>query len=172
VTPGDAQQRRKVVAPIVAFGSAPGRGFAVADLTPAYPDEAASLRRGIALLDRVRVLVQDEFQPVQPATALRWTMVTAARIELAGDGRSAVLTSQGRSLRVDLLAPAAARLRIGSTRPPTAAENQNEGTALLAIDVTAPAGPGVTRVAVLLTPVGEKWPRLLPPRLEPLDGWR
>jgi hypothetical protein len=59
VTPGDALQRRKIVAPILAFGSTPKRAFAVADLTPAYPDEAASLRRGIALLDRARVLVQE-----------------------------------------------------------------------------------------------------------------
>lgn len=172
VMPGDALQRRQVVAPIVAFGSAPERGFAVADLTPAYPDEAASLRRGIALLDRARVLVQDEYRPAQPGTPLRWTMMTGAKIDLAGDGRSAMLTSHGRSLRVDLLEPAAARLRLGSTRPPTAAENQNEGTALLAIDVTPEADAGVTRLAVLLTPIGEKWPRLGPPALGPLADWR
>jgi hypothetical protein len=172
VTPGDALQRREIVAPIVAFGSAPERGFAVADLTPAYPDEAASLRRGIALLDRARVLVQDAYRPAKPGTPLRWTMVTGARIDLAGDGRSAVLTSHGRSLRVDLQEPATARLSIGSARPPTAAENQNEGTAILAIDLTPGADGGITRLAVLLTPVGDKWPRLGSPVLKPLTDWR
>jgi len=99
-------------------------------------------------------------------------MVTGAKVDLAGDGRSAMLSSHGRSLRVNLLEPAAARLRLGSTRPPTAAENQNEGTALLAIDLTPEAGGGVTRLAVLLTPVGDKWPQPVPPALRPLAEWR
>jgi hypothetical protein len=99
-------------------------------------------------------------------------MVTGARIDLAGNGRSAMLTSHGRSLRVDLLEPASARLSFGSTRPPTAAENQNEGTAMLAIDLAPEAEGRVTRVAVLLTPVGDKWPRLRPPVLGPLADWR
>jgi hypothetical protein len=172
VTPGDALQRRLIVAPIVAFGSTPERAFAVADLTPAYPDEATSLRRGITLLDRSRVLVQDEYQPAKPGTPLRWTMVTAAHIEIAAYGRSAMLTSHGRTLRVELMEPVDARLSIGSTRPPTAAENQNEGTVMLAIDVIPAAGAGMTRLAVLLTPIGEKWPRLTPPVLRPLVDWR
>jgi Heparinase II/III-like protein len=172
VTPGDGLQRRQIVAPIVAFGSTPERGFAVADLTPAYPDEAASLRRGIALLDRARVLVQDEYRPTQSGLPLHWTMVTRAKVDLADDGRSATLTKEGRTLRVDLLEPATARLHLGSTKPPTAAENQNEGTAMLAIDVTPRADAGTTRVAVLLTPIGEKWPKLAPPLLDSLADWR
>lgn len=172
VTPGDALQRRGVVAPIVAFGSLPARAFAVADLTPAYPDEAASLCRGIALLDRSRVLVQDEYRPAQAGTPLHWTMVTKAKIDLAGDGRSALLTSHGRSLRVDVLEPAAARLRLGSARPPTTTENQNEGCALLVIEVTPETNGSLMRLAVLLTPLGENWPRLSPPALTPLADWR
>ena len=172
VTPGDALQSRHIIAPIVAFGAAPDRGFAVADLTPAYPAEADSLRRGIALLDRARVLVQDEYQPTRPGTPLHWTMVTGAKVGLVVDGRSATMTKNGRSLRVDILEPVSARLHIGSTRPPIAAESQNEGTALLAIDLTPEASPGVTRLVVLLTPVGDKWPQLGPPALRPLADWR
>jgi len=99
-------------------------------------------------------------------------MVTWAKIDVAADGRSAILTSQGRSLRVELLEPATARLSLGSTRPPTAAENQNDGTAMLAIDLSPEAGGGVTRLAVLLTPLGDKWPRLSPPALQPLADWK
>jgi hypothetical protein len=172
VTPGAVLQRRKVVAPIVSFGSTTERGFAVADLSPAYPDEVASLCRGIALLDRARVLVQDEYQPKLSGTPLHWTMVTRAKIDLAQDGRSVLLTSQGRSLRVEVLEPASARLSIGSTRPPTAAENQNAGTAMLALEITPAVDVGVTRVAVLLTPLGDKWPRLETPVLRALAEWR
>ena len=172
VTPGDALQNRYVVAPITKFGSTSERGFAVADLTPAYAEEATSLRRGIALLDRSRVLVQDEYKPAQPGTPLHWTMVTGAKIDLSGDGRSAMLTSHGRSLRVNLLEPTTAWLHVGSTRPPTAAENQNDGTAMLAIDLAPEPSADVTRLAVLLTPVGDKWPQQRPPTLKPLTEWR
>ena len=172
VTPGGALQNRHVVAPIVAFGSTLARGFAIADLVAAYSNEAASLRRGVALLDRARVLVQDEFMAERPGIPLRWTMVTPAEIALGSDGRSATLIQNGRSLRVDLLEPSDARLCISSTRPPTAAENQNTGTAMLAIDLTPPTGRGVSRLAVLLSPVGEKWPKLEPPALVPLADWR
>jgi len=172
VTPGETLQQSKIVAPIIAFGSRPEFAFAVADLTPAYPTETTSLRRGVALIQRARVLVQDEYSPTKPDTPLRWTMVTSAKIELLNDGRSALLTNQGRLLRVDILSPAAARLSIGSTRPPTIAENQNDGTAILAIEIIPQTNTDFTRVAVLLTPVGEKWPQLRPPELAPLADWR
>jgi hypothetical protein len=171
VTPGDALQRRKIVAPIVAFGSALERGFAVADLTAAYPDEAASLRRGVALLDRSRVLVQDEFKPTKAGVPLRWTMMTRAKIELSPDGRSAALKEQGRLLSVEILEPAGARFAIGSARPPTVAENQNENATMLLIDLKEPDETS-TCIAVLFSPQGDKWPRLQRPTLQPLVDWR
>lgn len=171
VTPGEALQSRHVVAPIVMFKTTPASAFAVADLTPVYPTAAARLRRGIALLDRARVLVQDEYQPAQPGTPLHWTMVTGAKIEVGEDGRSATLTKNSRSLRLEILEPTAARWHVGSTRPPTAAETQNEGTALLAIDLAPSDSAGVTRLVVVLTPRGDKWPRLDSPVIKPLADW-
>ena len=171
VTPGDVLQNRYVVAPIAKFSSTPERAFAIADLTPAYSNQVIRLHRGIALLDRACVLVQDEYQPAQPNLPLHWTMVTRAKMDVSHDGHSATLTSGSKTLRVDLLEPAAATFRIGSTRPPTSAENQNEGTAMLAIDLTPKADAGVTRLAVLLAPVSDKWPRLDPPALKPLADW-
>jgi hypothetical protein len=82
-----------------------------------------------------------------------------------------MLTSGGRTLRVDLLEPAAAKLTIGSTTPPTLAENQNDGTSMLRVDVSPATDGRVVRLAVLLTPVGDKWPKLNPPVLKPLDEW-
>jgi hypothetical protein len=171
VTPGDVLQDHHITAPIIAFNSTPERGFAIADLTPAYSEEVKSLHRGIALLDRSRVLVQDEYQPGQTNLPLHWVMVTSAKIDINATGNSAVLTRHGRTLRVDLLEPATAKFRIGSTKPPTAAEMQNEGTTMLAMDVDPKTDGSVTRLAVLLTPVGDKWPVLDPPTLKPLNGW-
>lgn len=175
VTPGDVLQYHRIVAPITKFGNTPDRGFAVADLTPAYSNDVVSLQRGIALLDRARVLVQDEYQPAPSGLPLHWLMATKAKIDIDGDGRSATLTSGGRTLRADLLEPAGAKFFIKSARPQTPAENQNDGAAFLAIDLNpvsnAASNNSATRLAVLLTPVGEKWPTLNPPELKPLAQW-
>lgn len=171
VTPGDALQGHRVVAPITKFGSTPERAFAVADLTPAYPDDVARLQRGIALLDRARVLVQDEYQATTNNLPLHWQMATRAQIAISGDGRSATLTSGGQTLRADLLEPSSSKFFIKSARPPTPAENQNDGAAFLAIDLDPGSNVSTTRLAVLLTPLGEKWPVLNPPALKPLAQW-
>jgi hypothetical protein len=172
VTPGDALQSRYVTVPIINFVSTPERAFAVADLTAIYPEEALSLRRGIALLDRARVLVQDEYRPTQSNQPLHWVMITPARITLSDDGRSASLTNNGESLRADLLAPSSAKFHIGSTRPPTLTEMQNDGTTMLAVDLAPNTDGSSTRLAVLLTPMGDRWPKLSPPTLQPLIEWR
>ena len=172
VTPGDMLQNRHIVAPITKFESTPENAFAIVDLTPAYTNAVTNLHRGIALLDRARILVQDEYQPAQTNLPLHWVMVTRAKIDLAADGHSATLTSNGKTLRADLLEPTAAKFHIGSTRPPTAAENQNDGTTMLAIDLSPNTGGSVTRLAVLLTPVGDKWPKLDPPKPQPLVEWK
>jgi len=171
VTPGDRLQNRHITAPITKFGSAPERAFAVVDLTPAYANAVVSLHRGMALLDRARVLVQDEYQPAQTNLPLHWVMITPAKIELANDGHSALLTNNGRTLRVDLLEPVTAKLSLGSTQPPNPAENQNTGTSMLAIDLNSSSSENIMRLAVLLTPIGDQWPKLGSPRLEPLNNW-
>ena len=79
VTPGDGLQSIHIAAPITKYGSTPGRAFAVVDLTPVYPNAAASLHRGVALLDRARVLVQDEYEPAQSGLPLHWVMITKAK---------------------------------------------------------------------------------------------
>jgi hypothetical protein len=171
VTPGDTLQAFHITAPITAFASTPERAFAIVDLTPAYPEAAKSLRRGIALLDRSRVLVQDEYQPAQSNLPLHWVMVTAATIDISADGHSARLTSHGRTLDVNLLEPPTAKFRIGSTKPPTAAEMQNDGTSMLAIDADPSTDGSMTRVAVLLTPVADNGAAVSQPALTPLDRW-
>jgi hypothetical protein len=170
LTPADRLQEVKAQAPIVAFGSAPARAFAVADLTAAYPGAARRMLRGVALLDRSRVLVQDDIDGVAPGTPLVWRMMTGARVARDG-GRGALLERDGRSLRVDLLAPPEAQWTTGEARPPTAAEDPNRGVTELRIDV--PAGPPDLRIAVLLSPIGEPWPAVRPaPPLTPVAEWR
>ena len=113
--------------------------------------------------------MQDEVKALTANTALNWRMITAATIAVAADGRTATLTKDGKTLNATLLSPASAKFSIQSAAPANPAENQNIGYSIL--QATVPTDPAVTdqRVAVLLTPVGPKWPAdLPPPHLEPL----
>lgn len=172
VTPGDGLQSIHIAAPITKYGNAAAeRSFAVVDLTPVYLDAAAGLHRGVALLDSARVLVEDEYQPLQSNLPLHWVMITRAKIDVAADGHSATLTSGGRTLRVELLEPAAAKLSVGSTKSRLAAENQNDGTSMLRVNLNPGTEAQAIRLSVLLTPVGDKWPKLDPPTVKPLADW-
>lgn len=84
---------------VVAHASSPEAAFTVADLSAAYADRGVeSWQRGVALIDgRSRVVVQDEVEASEPADAW-WFMHTSADVEIAADGRSAILTRDGRSL--------------------------------------------------------------------------
>ena len=167
LTPADALQNLKAIAPIIAFGSARERAFAVVNLTGAYPGAAKEILRGVALLDRARVLVQDEVTGLKPGTPLAWRLLTGAKIALSEDGHTATLTQSGRTLRVEILAPASARFSESPATPPTTTERQNEGVSALSANLT-PGTPDI-RLAVLLTPVGNHWPaQLPPPTLTPL----
>ena len=170
LTPGATLQGAKAVAPIIAFASTPARAFAVADLTPAYPEVARQLLRGIALLDRSRVLVQDDVTGLKPGTVFHWRLLTGAKVTLH-DARHATLTQDGRTLRAEILAPGDARFTSTPANPPNPAERGNDGITVLATSTT-PATADV-RIAVLLTPTGDRWPTASSsPSLTALTEWK
>lgn len=170
LTPNGRLQEATAVAPIIAFGSRPARAFAVTDLTSAYPGAARRMLRGVAVIDRSRVLVQDELTDVKQGTPLTSRLLTSASVKLE-DARHATLKQKGRTLRVEILAPEDGRFRVSPARPPTSAENRNEGITALTAEVKAES-PGV-RIALLLTPVGDHWPETAgAPELAPLAEWR
>ncbi len=171
LTPADALQDGKADAPLTVFTSTPARAHAVADLTAAYTGTAQKILRGIALLDRARVLVQDDLTGLEPGTALVSRVLTGATITLSADARTATLTSEGRTLRVELLSPAGARFTTRPATAPTAKERANPGITDLAAEVTSSTAD--TRLVLLFTPVGDHWPASLPlPALTPLADWK
>ena len=92
-------------APIIDFGSQPERAYAVADLTAGYaPAGAVRVLRGIELGENRRsLLVTDQVETDHPVK-VTWQMFTQAAVEL--HGRSALLSQNGKSMRLELLAPA------------------------------------------------------------------
>ncbi len=138
---------------ITRFESKPERAFAIADLTPAYAKHARRVWRGIALLNRDKLLVQDEIQAEKPVE-LWWFMHTAASVKLEGDGRTANLHQAGARLHAEILSPAGAKFQIMDAQPlPSSPHPQgqakNERIRKLAIHL---AGISDSRLAVLLVP--------------------
>ncbi|MHC4916192.1 MAG: heparinase II/III domain-containing protein [Planctomycetota bacterium] len=149
-----------------AFSSQPARASAVLEMTPAYRGQVSSALRGVAVLDRCRVLVVDEIRG--PKGEVRWGMVTRAEVEL--DGAGALLKLEGKTLLAEILEPAGTKFEIVSTDAGDRKQRSNEGTRMLAFKVKPKPGAAL-RLAVLLTPVGPKWKKLPPPKLEPLAKW-
>ncbi|MCD4825538.1 MAG: heparinase II/III family protein [Phycisphaerae bacterium] len=163
---------------IVGFLSTPDRAHTVVDMSNAFREQVKKIMRGVAMLERSAVLVQDEITPLDDSE-IRWGMVTPAKIELAG--AKAILTKDGRTLEAEILAPAGAKFKIVSTTPPTWKgddpnkdtrwkENPNKGTSMLAISVK-PDGKKLVRIVVLLKPVGRRWKKISTPKIQPLSKW-
>jgi hypothetical protein len=169
--PGDALQDSTAIAPLTAFASTPARAFAVADLTTVYPGTAKALHRGVAFLDRARVLVQDDLTGLKPGTPLVSRFLTEAKVVLSVDARTATLTKDGRTLRAEILSPAGARFTTRAAQPPTPTERQNDGLTEISAEVT-PTAPDA-RLALLFTPIGDHWPASLPtPAITSLSDWK
>jgi len=82
-----------------------GEGLAEGDMTPAYVDQAKSVRRGF-MLDRSTgaMLVQDELVLKQPSEVW-WFMHTAAEVELKEGGETVVLSSNNKTVEMSVVVP-------------------------------------------------------------------
>ena len=154
-------QGREAKAPLIAFLSTPARAFAVADLSGAYTPKVKQARRGVALLNRRQVLVQDEVEAAGPVDIV-WNFHTLAGIALAG--ARATLTQGKAQLEARILSPKDARFDVTSANPPPPQAQRPDIRNLV---IRLPAFQGRVRIAVLLAPSGQ----VEEPRIEPLEAW-
>lgn len=168
----EADQDPRVATKIIRFVSEPDRAFAIADLTPAYRRHARQVQRGIAVLHRNAVLVQDEVTAAEPVNV--WSFFhTRARVELDTEGVRALLSQGKAQLRAELLSPPHARFHVMDAAPlPSSPHPQgqaeNHGVRKLAVHL--PAVESV-RLAILFTPVVSDAAPPAPLELEPLAEW-
>ncbi len=85
------------------------------DLTDAYPDVARFTRR-FEMPSRRELVIHDHVRADRPAE-LWWFLHTRAQVALADDQRSALLTQDGKQLRVRLESPEEARLEVLPSGP-------------------------------------------------------
>jgi hypothetical protein len=106
--------------PIIAHGNSLQESFAIVDMTPDYDKLAKNAKRGLKLYDnRRKVLLQDEISSLdgKPLDSY-WFMQTEAAIEIAPDGRSAMLYRANEKMLVYMAtAPKDARFTVMGTEP-------------------------------------------------------
>ena len=116
-------QKYKARAPITAFHSGDRLSFVTIDLTEGYSPVATSVKRGVALIDRAHVLIQDEIECVTEA-AISWNLLTAAEVAVTEKGAS--LSIGEKHLFLSVLSPDDFRIEVESADPGPP-QNRNEG---------------------------------------------
>ncbi len=153
------------------FDSRPEKVVAVANLTPAYGTVASHVHRGIAMLNRRYVLVQDEL--ITSNNEVYWFVHTPASITFSSDGRSATLVQKGEKVLVRLLVPANARFEDRPATPLPSSPHpkgqaENNGVHKLTIHLS---NVNHQRIAVLFVPLDQKTDPGWTPTVTPLATW-
>jgi hypothetical protein len=153
-------QDPKAKAPLLAFQSKPERACAVADLSAAYKAKASRVLRGVALLNRRDILVQDEVEAPKPVD-VTWSMHTKAKVDIKG--RDATLTVGKARLGARILEPEDAKFETKDANPPEPQAQNKDMTKLM---VHLPDKVTRTRIVVLFSQtIGAA------PKVEPLEKW-
>lgn len=173
VNPGPDADQKLAGTKMLRFESKPARAFGIADLRAAVAPEARQVERGVALLDRQRVLVQDEFASDQPADVW-WFMHTEAKVELNQAGTTATLQRNGKRLLAQVLSPPGAKFTVMKAEPlPTSPlppkQANNDRFRKLAIHLPDTKD---LRLAVIFTPLAIAGGQPGPPgKIQPLADW-
>jgi len=148
-------------AEVVRFRSEDDWAGAVVDLSAAWR-QVTRAWRGVALLQRRRVLIQDEILAQQPV-AVTWQMLTDAEINI--DGQAVMLDKGGQRIVARLLAPEDGRWEVEAVQVPPP---QAPASHVRKLTITTPQSASQVRFAVVFDAAAE----LLPvPELVPLEKW-
>ena len=129
-------------ASIVRHSFGDDESYAIGDMTNVYTYDKGvkSFLRGVKLdNDRSRVTVQDKFELTKPAE-MYWFAHTDAAIEVSDDGKSAVLTKNGKKLLATIVCGDGATFSVMDAKPlPTSpvieGQNPNDGIRKLTIHI-------------------------------------
>ncbi len=153
-------------AEIIDFAANGAQGHTVIDMSPVYRFQLASARRGAWLRADASVIIQDELKALAKPTEVRWGMVTRAKVEI--QGADALLTREGKTMKLRVLEPSGVKLETYETaKPRRDYDEPNPGTQMVGFKVALPASSR-QRFVVLLSP-GEKPSQDV--EITPLDKW-
>ena len=137
-------------APIVRFSGEKSFPHVVFDMSKVYQGQLARAFRGASLLPTGQVVIQDEFTALDRPTKVRWAMVTAAKVFIT-DGTNALLTKDGKALRLTVITNEKIQLQTYSTAPRADYDASNPDTRLIGFEVSLSPGHAACTV-VLMSP--------------------
>lgn len=159
-------QRVEGYAKIESSTSTPDFMSATTDISSLYTGEATSVKRGVAIIEKSYVRVQDEIKNSDKTTTVRWVMLTPAEVTL-NTNNSAILTQNGKKLTLKAVEPAQITWKTWPTTPTHDYDAPNPNSTLVGFEITLP--PHATQtLEVLLLPEGSQ---PTTPR-KPLNQWR
>jgi hypothetical protein len=124
---------------------------ATVDLSRIFRGQASNVTRQFFVGPDRSVRIHDEIFGASPGLAVRWQMVTAAKIKTKKD--QATLRSNGKILTAKILSPAGAQFTTASAQPPNDGVNEpNPGYKMLVVNLTVPAS-GNLELEIELQPV-------------------
>lgn len=151
-----------------------GTSWSIADLTDFYSDDASSAKRGI-MLNKANgsLIVRDEIS-LKSSSTLYWFMHTNASISVSDDGKSAILTQDGRRLWVGIIDGDGTFAERSATPLPSSpnpdewsenkskAQNANDGINKLSIKYTGKSGTLDQTVYMVELEDGQSAPASIP----------
>ena len=124
--------------------------FAFSDLSTIYENQLASVKRGVAIVNKKYVVVRDQLKSTNQPATVRWTMLTFADVSITGKN-TATLTKDGKQLYLKVVSPSNIRMKTWSTTPSTDYDAPNPGTTLVGFECDVQSNSAET-LQVLLIP--------------------
>jgi hypothetical protein len=123
---------------------------AVIDMTSIFDGELASVKRGIAIVDKKYVMLRDEVETLPDKSAVvRWNMLTDAEVK-SMEKNKIELHKNGKKLRLLIKSKQKVEMKIGDTKSPNDYDAPNPGTTLIGFESLIPAGEKVDFTVFLL----------------------
>lgn len=126
INPG-ANEDHKIAstAPVTKYESKPRGVIATVDMTDLFETGVISAKRGFAFADdRTSLVIRDEVN-VQPDSDVYWFMTTKSAVAI--EGNTAILSENGRKLKLEFVASDDADFSVGHAEPlPTSPKHQDD----------------------------------------------
>lgn len=151
---------------IVKSSNNPEFMFGVLNTASLYDGRLKTAKRGLAIVDKKYVLIQDEIESSDKPVVIQWRMVTPAKATIIGNHIE--LEQKGEKMQLEVIANVPVKLKTWSTAPTNDYDAENPNTIIVGYEVQLPAHQKET-ILVKLLPEKTNEEKTV---LKPIDDWK
>ena len=140
--------------------------YGVLNTTSLYDARIKSSKRGLAIVDKKYVLIQDEIESSDKPVLVQWRMVTPAKVTI--NGNHIELEQKGKKLQMEVVANIPLKIKTWSTSPTNNYDAENPNTIIVGYEVQLPPNQKET-ILVKLLPEKTNEEKTV---LKPIDNWK